>query len=61
MNVPAAIDLFILAPRASTSFVGSIPGNNTKNIGVKLLVSLNVASISNVVDSIYLSVILSLI
>ena len=61
MKVPLAIDLSIVAPNSSTSFVGSIPGNNTKKIGVKADVSLNVAAISNVVDSIYLSPIFSLI
>ena len=55
INVPLAIDLSIVAPNSSTSFVGSIPGNKTKNIGVKADVSLNVAAISNAVDSIYLS------
>ena len=61
MKVPFAIDLSIVAPNSSTSFVGSIPGNKTKNIGVKADVSLNVAAISKVVDSIYLSPIFSLI
>ena len=60
INVPFSIDLPIVAPNSSTFLVGSIPGKRTKNIGVKLFVSLNVASISKVVDSIYLSPIFSL-
>merc|ERR1712100_276170 len=38
-SLPLAMDIPKVCPKASTSLVGSTPGNNTKNSGVELLVS----------------------
>jgi len=53
MNVPSDNNFPFYLPIASTSPVGSTPGNKTKNIGVILEVSLYVANTSNAGASTY--------
>lgn len=47
MNLPFELVMSYYSATLSTSGVGSTPGNNTKNIGVVGLISINVSNMEN--------------